>query len=91
MKRGHIPQLLPRTMELTRSESSAEYHHVLHLSVWGPFKNFLSLFFFFLNIFYVVYLAAPGHSCSTYDLPSSLPHSRSLTVTCKLLVVACGI
>ena len=89
VQRGHIPQLLPRTTELTRSESSAEYHHVLHLSVWGPFKNFLS--FFSKNIFYVVYLAAPGRSCSTCDLPSSLPHSRSLIVTCKLLVVACGI
>ena len=95
VQRGHIPQLLPRTTELTGSESGAEYRHVLHLSVCGPFKNFLSFFFkkylcCLLNI-YVVYLASPGCSCSTRDLPSSLLHSRSLIATCKLLVVACGI
>ena len=44
---------------------------------------------FYFTLF--TYLAAPGLSCGTQDLPSSLRCVGSLVVACRPLVVACGI
>ena len=50
--------------------------------------NLLALF---SNFIYLIYLAVPGLSGSTWSLGSSLWHVGSLAVACELLVATCGI
>ena len=50
--------------------------------------NLLALLF---NFIYLIYLATPGLSGSTWGCGSSLGHVGSLSVACELLVAVCGI